>query len=632
MELHWRVALACISGILLIQLTTCESPLAQQDSLKWTCICDADPLENAPAFNSSSCSCIYGGTDRMTWNCSRATLDRQVPQNILHNTNFSSCNCTLDLAGTPAVSNKHLSKKALLIIVLLCAVFATVALLALSTYCFCCNNRLPLQLSQIPSVKDMSYNSSANLISHRSGQFQPCQSKTCFFLKPISEIIQKLPFMFGSGKGTLSSVVIQFSYVELEQASKGFSNDNLIGIGGSSNVYRGELKDGRMVAIKKLRPLRGSEIDPEFLHEIELILRFNHCHVVLLLGYCIENQGRQLERLLVFEYMSNGNLRDSLDTKQGKEAMDWETRVQIALGAAKGLEYLHEAAAPRILHRDIKSTNILLDDNYRAKITDLGMAKQLMTDDLTSSSSSPARMLGTFGYFAPEYAIVGKASQKSDVFSFGVVILELITGRRPIFKATNKGEDSLVIWATSRLRDSKLVVSELPDPVLRGKFPEEEMQIMAHLARECLQWDPDSRPTMSEVVQILLTIAPGKSRKRNMLTSLQWSSYAPSTRESSLFQSTAVTIGGHEPSGVSSARSHPPCSLSIPIEQLHLCREHQIELEIEHTDRLIPSRSNSWSRRSSEDDEIVDLFKPCFEYFTLANMAPSSLFHVETVG
>ncbi|XP_042401978.1 receptor-like serine/threonine-protein kinase NCRK isoform X1 [Zingiber officinale] len=630
MEFHWRVALACISVVLLVQLTTCESSLAQPNSLKWTCICNADPLENAPAFNSSSCGCIYGTTDRMTWNCSCSTLNRQAPRNILHNTSFSSCNCTLDLAGTPAVSEKHLSKKALLIIVLLCAAFATVALVALSTYCFYCNNRLPMQLSQTPSVKDTSYNSSANLISHRSAQFQPYQSKTCFFLKPISEIIQKLPFMFGSGKGTLSGVVIQFSYVELEQASKGFSTDNLIGIGGSSNVYRGELKDGRMVAIKKLRPLGGSEIDPEFLHEIELILRFNHCHVVLLLGYCIENQGRQLERLLVFEYMSNGNLRDSLDTKQGKEAMDWETRVQIALGAAKGLEYLHEAAAPRILHRDIKTTNILLDDNYRAKIADLGMAKQLMTDDLTSSSSSPARMLGTFGYFAPEYAIVGKASQKSDVFSFGVVILELITGRRPIFKATNKGEDSLVIWATSRLQDSQLVVSELPDAVLRGKFPEEEMQIMAHLARECLQWDPDSRPTMSEVVQILLTIAPGKSRKRNMPTSLEWSSYAPSTRESSLIQNTAVTIERHEPSGVRSARSHPPRSMSIPIEQQYLCKEHQIELEIEHTDRLIPSRSNSWSGRSSED-EIVDMFEPCFESFRQANMAPS-LFHVDTVG
>ncbi|PKU78449.1 Receptor-like serine/threonine-protein kinase NCRK [Dendrobium catenatum] len=142
------------------------------------------------------------------------------------------------------------------------------------------------------------------------------------------------------------------------------------------------------------------------------------------------------------------------------------------------------------------------------------MAKYLMSDDHPSCSSSPARMLGTFGYFAPEYAIVGKASLKSDVFSYGVVILELISGRQPIQKSA-KGDESLVIWATARLNDSKLVVTELPDPLLKGNFPEEEMQIMAHLARECLQWDPDSRPTMTEIVQILTTIAPEKYQRRN---------------------------------------------------------------------------------------------------------------------
>lgn len=283
-------------------------------------------------------------------------------------------------------------------------------------------------------------------------------------------------------------------------------------------MYRGQLSDGKVVAVKKLRPLGGADEDFEFLSEIELLSRLNHCHVVPLLGYCSESQGRQLERLLVFECMSNGNLRDCLDLKQGRKPMDWQTRVSVALGAARGLEYLHEAAAPRILHRDIKSTNILLDDKFRAKITDLGMAKCLMNDGVTSCSSSPARMLGTFGYFAPEYAIVGKASLKSDVFSFGVVVLELITGRPPIHKSsTTRADESLVIWATSRLRDSTLVVTELPDPTLQGKFPAEEMQIMAHLARECLQWDPESRPTMTEVVHILSTISPIHGAKRRNL-------------------------------------------------------------------------------------------------------------------
>jgi serine/threonine protein kinase len=152
------------------------------------------------------------------------------------------------------------------------------------------------------------------------------------------------------------------------------------------------------------------------------------------------------------------------------------------------------------------------------------MAKCLMNDGVTSCSSSPARMLGTFGYFAPEYAIVGKASLKSDVFSFGVVVLELITGRQPVHRrgsgAGAGADESLVMWATSRLRDSRLVVAELPDPALKeGGFPPEEMQIMAHLARECLQWDPEARPTMTEVVQILSTIAPhaGDKRRRHHL-------------------------------------------------------------------------------------------------------------------
>ena len=204
--------------------------------------------------------------------------------------------------------------------------------------------------------------------------------------------------------------------------------------------------------------------------QVELLSRLHHYHVVPLIGYCSEFHGKHAERLLVFEYMSYGNLRDCLDGELG-EKMTWNIRISLALGAARGLEYLHEAAAPRILHRDVKSTNILLDENWHAKvsqqvfasvrpnvnlnvhkhclqITDLGMAKCLSSDGLQSGSSSPTMGLqGTFGYFAPEYAIAGCASPMSDVFSFGVVLLELITGRKPIQKpSNNKGEESLVIW------------------------------------------------------------------------------------------------------------------------------------------------------------------------------------------
>lgn len=197
--------------------------------------------------------------------------------------------------------------------------------------------------------------------------------------------------------------------------------------------------------------------------------------MVPLIGYCSEFHGKHAERLLVFEYMPYGNLRDCLDGELG-DKMTWNIRISLALGAARGLEYLHEAAAPRILHRDVKSTNILLDENWHAKvskqkhknlfyhlpmslnvcvfvlqITDLGMAKCLSSDGLQSGSSSPTIGLqGTFGYFAPEYAIAGCASPMSDVFSFGVVLLELITGRKPIQRpSNNKGEESLVIWVSN---------------------------------------------------------------------------------------------------------------------------------------------------------------------------------------
>ncbi|CAI9272219.1 unnamed protein product [Lactuca saligna] len=238
-------------------------------------------------------------------------------------------------------------------------------------------------------------------------------------------------------------------------------------------------------SIKRLKSQGGGpDVEVTFLTEIELLSRLHHCHVVPLLGYCLEYQyhTKQPEMLLVFEYMPNGNMRECLDGVSEK-CLDWGARIAVAIGAARGLAYLHEAAAPRILHRDVKSTNILLDENRRAKITDLGMAKSLVSDGVPSCSSSPVRMQGAFCYFAPEYAIVGRASLMSD--------------------------------ATPLLQDSRRVSKELPDPCLKGKFEEENTQVMTYLAKQFLLLHPDARPTMSEVVQILLTIAPEKSKRWN---------------------------------------------------------------------------------------------------------------------
>lgn len=519
-----------------------------------------------------------------------------------------------------------------MVILLVCAVITSIALFAFIAFHFYGKEKLFLQRGIYSSSRDASSNSSANLISYRSASFLGSQRKTDTLLSHFTEFLRRIPVMIKGEKQPLPGTIIRFSFFELEQATDRFSDTNLIGQGASSNVFRGKLFDGRIVAIKKLKALSEREEDSGFLTEIEIISRLNHCHVVPLLGYCFEYQNRNYERLFVFEYMSNGNLRECLDAKNGKEPLSWATRVHVALGAARGLEYLHEAAAPRILHRDVKSTNILLDDNYKPKITDLGMAKYLMADDRPSCSSSPARMLGTFGYFAPEYAIVGKASLKSDVFSFGVVILELITGRQPIQKSA-KGDESLVIWATARLHDSKLVVTEIPDPFLKGSFPEEEMQIMAHLARECLQWDPDSRPSMTEIVQILTTIAPDKYRRRNFHENfhmgLPWRSIKSTTATDKPLHCSAemelsedILCRAQDQSSLTEVNQENlervNLILSLPsIIDQNLCEKKQknqeVVLSAEYMRELLFLASTIQTKKFSEED--VDLTEPRFESF-----------------
>ncbi|KAJ6793027.1 receptor-like serine/threonine-protein kinase NCRK [Iris pallida] len=611
MELHLEVAVFCICGLLCFRRISCEN---------WRCLCAASPqgvLNYSPASNcSSSCNCVPDEeADRGGWNCSCASDATAQPYGNIHDTYcFTSCNCTYDSPRTPTTPQKRMFNKGVVVILLLCVVLTTIAFLVSVACYFYRKDKFSAQPPVFSSVKEASWNSATNLISHQSASFPEWQTKATLHKSPITAFMHRLLLTFRRERGMFPGAIIQFSFVELEQATEKFSRSNLIGFGGSSNVYRGQLKDGRVVAIKKLNLPGGSKEDNGFLNEIEIISRLNHCHVVPLLGYCSEYHGKQFERLLVFEFMSNGNVRECLDAAQGKEPMDWATRVGIALGAARGLEYLHEAAAPRILHRDIKSTNILLDEKFRAKITDLGMAKHLMNEDHASCSNSPARMLGTFGYFAPEYAIVGKATLQSDVFSFGVVLLELISGRQPIHRSTNRTDESLVIWATARLRDSKMVVAELPDPLLKGNFPEEEMQTMAHLARECLQWDPDSRPSMSEVVQTLSTIAPGKSKRKNTPAVLFTSSSPRNSRN-------LVEIEKPHVGQPASERVHDRRSLPLAVES-NLCQEQQNTETVsstEYMERLIFLTSPSQSWRSSDED-AVHLTEPRFESFMQVNI------------
>ncbi|KAE8670485.1 Receptor-like serine/threonine-protein kinase NCRK [Hibiscus syriacus] len=616
MKLEMEVVLACLVTLIWIQQGLCDEFSNTSGTRNWTCTCSSFyPGKQSDVLKSNcsrSCDCSPVEPNGGRWKCICATDGFPKVANNHDTTCFTACNCTAgSLPETPV--RKNYTNRVVVIVLLLCVILTTLAFLA-SLTCYLYRKdkcpKCPIRLAVFSSDKETSCNSATNLISHMTSSAS--ETKGCF---------QSASFLCWNKTGTVLGTICQFAYSELENATNKFSDSNLIGLGGSSYVYRGQLKDGRIVAVKRLK-IQGGGLDADsiFSTEVELLSRLHHCHVVPLLGYCSESGGKHADRLLVFEYMPNGNLRDCLDGILG-ETMSWETRVRIAIGAARGLEYLHEAAAPRILHRDVKSTNILLDKNWRAKITDLGMAKRLRADGLPSCSSSPARMQGTFGYFAPEYAVFGKASLMTDVFSFGVVLLELITGRQPIHKSNNR-EESLVIWATPRLQDSKQVSSELPDSRLKGNFPEEEMQVMAYLAKECLLLDPDTRPTMSEVVQILSTIAPDKSKRRNIPVNFYQMSSAHNMKNDALLERHQTVIEDlydtedHMSTTSRSAESSVPSGTN----DIGIIGNQTGILPAEYCmERLVLLSSNA---RSSHviDDEAVDLIEPRFESFGMVNV------------
>ncbi|XP_024986901.1 proline-rich receptor-like protein kinase PERK8 isoform X2 [Cynara cardunculus var. scolymus] len=289
-----------------------------------------------------------------------------------------------------------------------------------------------------------------------------------------------------------------FTYEELAEATDGFSGSNLLGEGGFGCVYKGLLADGREVAVKQLK-IGGSQGEREFKAEVEIISRVHHRHLVSLVGYCISDH----QRLLVYQYVPNDTLHYHLHG-EGRPVMDWATRIRVAAGAARGLAYLHEDCHPRIIHRDIKSSNILLDDNFDAQVADFGLAKLAMD----TNTHVTTRVMGTFGYMAPEYASSGKLTEKSDVFSFGVVVLELITGRKPVDASQPLGDESLVEWARPRLNQA--LESEefdaLVDPRLEKNYVQVEMFRMIEAAAACIRHLAPKRPRMSQVVRALDSI------------------------------------------------------------------------------------------------------------------------------
>ncbi|KAK4754110.1 hypothetical protein SAY87_002214 [Trapa incisa] len=280
---------------------------------------------------------------------------------------------------------------------------------------------------------------------------------------------------------------------ELEDCTNGFSDENVIGEGGYGIVYYGVLVDKTQVAVKNLLNNRG-QAEREFKVEVEAIGRVRHKNLVRLLGYCAEGA----HRMLVYEYVNNGNLEQWLHGDVGpKSPLTWEIRMKIIIGTAKGLTYLHEGLEPKVVHRDIKSSNILLDKQWNAKVSDFGLAKLLCSD----SSYITTRVMGTFGYVSPEYASTGMLNERSDVYSFGILIMEIISGRNPVDYSRPSEEVNLVDWL------KKLVTEKNPEGVLDPKLPEKpasrSLKRLLLVALRCVDPAAQKRPKMGHVVHML---------------------------------------------------------------------------------------------------------------------------------
>ncbi|CAM6129111.1 unnamed protein product [Calypogeia fissa] len=283
-----------------------------------------------------------------------------------------------------------------------------------------------------------------------------------------------------------------FSLKELHAATNNFNYDNKLGEGGFGSVYWGQLWDGSQIAVKRLK-VWSTKAEMEFAVEVEILGRVRHKNLLSLRGYCAEGQ----ERLIVYDYMPNLSLLSHLHGQYASDSLlDWGRRMSIAIGSAEGLAYLHHFATPHIIHRDVKASNVLLDSNFNAQVADFGFAK-LIPEGATHVTT---RVKGTLGYLAPEYAMWGKVSEGCDVYSFGILLLELISGKKPIEKL-GPTKRTIVEWAAPLVFHGKL--DELVDPKLNGRFAEEELRRVVQVATMCAQNTPENRPTMLEVVELL---------------------------------------------------------------------------------------------------------------------------------
>ncbi|XP_047306341.1 PTI1-like tyrosine-protein kinase At3g15890 [Impatiens glandulifera] len=295
------------------------------------------------------------------------------------------------------------------------------------------------------------------------------------------------------GSGQKSSWRI-FTYKELQTATNGFSDENKLGEGGFGSVYWGKTSDGLQIAVKKLKSM-NSKAEMEFAVEVEVLGRVRHKNLLGLRGYCV---GTTDQRLIVYDYMPNLSLLSHLHGQfVGESRLDWKKRMKIAIGSAEGLVYLHHEVTPHIIHRDIKASNVLLNSNFEPLVADFGFAK-LIPEGVSHMTT---RVKGTLGYLAPEYAMWGKVSESCDVYSFGILLLEIVTGRKPIEKLPGGIKRTITEWAEPMIQKGRW--RDLVDPRLNGEFDEAQLKRAINVAALCVQSEGEKRPTMRVVAGIL---------------------------------------------------------------------------------------------------------------------------------
>ncbi|XP_061370310.1 receptor-like serine/threonine-protein kinase ALE2 [Gastrolobium bilobum] len=371
------------------------------------------------------------------------------------------------------------SNERMIVIIVLSSIIAFVLFIGLAWLCLLKCGSCVHEHKQVPD----------GLISSSSKQSRAARSLSHGVMQGSGSL------SFNSGTITYTGSAKIFTLSDLEKATNNFDSSRILGEGGFGLVYKGILNDGRDVAVKILKrdDQRGGR---EFLAEVEMLSRLHHRNLVKLIGICIEKH----TRCLVYELVPNGSVESHLHgADKETDPLDWNARMKIALGAARGLAYLHEDSNPCVIHRDFKSSNILLEYDFIPKVSDFGLARTALDEGNKHIST---HVMGTFGYLAPEYAMTGHLLVKSDVYSYGVVLLELLTGRKPVDLSQPPGQENLVTWVRPLLT-SKEGLQMIIDPVVKPLISVDTVVKVAAIASMCVQPEVSQRPFMGEVVQAL---------------------------------------------------------------------------------------------------------------------------------